>query len=57
MVVKTANGFTRKEITDDGRENPGRWAEREIGQREQTKTKKKRAKKAEEELIQTINNS
>lgn len=57
MATKTSKGFVRKETTGDGRESQGRWVEREIGQREQTKTKKKRAKKNEEELMDLIQNT
>ena len=50
MAPKTPKGFIRKEITDDGREDEGKWVDRETGRRKQTKTKIKRAEKAQERL-------
>ena len=50
MVAKTPKGKYNKEITDDGREPPKNWIEREMNIRKQTKTKVNRAKKAQEKL-------
>jgi len=50
MTAKTNKGKYRKEITDDGREDVGKWIDRETNLRKQTKTKIKRAKKAQEKL-------
>jgi len=50
MTAKTNKGKYRKEITDDGREDVGKWIDRETNLRKQTKTKVKRAKKAQEKL-------
>jgi len=57
MVTKTPRGFVRKEITGDGRESGDRWVERETFMRKQTKTKKKRVIKSENELLNMIKNS
>ena len=56
MAPKTTKGWINKELTDDGRESPKRWAERETFAREQTKTKKKRAKRSEKELLDMVQN-
>ena len=53
-MPKTAKGFIRREITGDGRENGAKFVEREMGIRNQTKTKKKRSKKSQNELIGLI---
>jgi len=55
MVTKTSKGWVRKQTTGDGRESNKRWAERETGMREQTKTTKKRQKKREENFEDMIN--
>ena len=57
MVTKTSKGWIRKEITGDGRESEKRWVERETNLRKPTKTKIKRKKKAEKELMKFVMNS
>jgi len=57
MATKTSKGWVRKQITGDGRENEKRWADREIGIRKPTKTKVKRAKKADREMMKFVMNS
>ncbi len=54
--MKTSRGYIRKELTQDGRESVDKWIDRETGQRKQTKTKIKRQKKKEAELIDIIKN-
>lgn len=56
MTCKTSKGWSNREILGDGRESPKKWAEREIGIRGQTETKKNRAKKADRELMEAVNN-
>lgn len=56
MVCNTSKGFVNLEVTGDGRESQDKWVEREIGAIEQTETKKKRAKKAEKEVSNMIQN-
>lgn len=55
-MVKTTRGFICKETTGDGRESVSKWVEREQFLKKQTKTKKKRAKKADKELKYMVNN-
>jgi len=47
MTCKTYKGIFNKELAGEGRESPRKNVERQIGIRKQTKTKIKRAKKAE----------
>jgi len=54
---KTMEGWYRKELTGDGRENTGKRAEREANLRKETKTKIKKSKKAEKELMNFVSNS
>lgn len=55
-MVKTSRGLVNREITGDGRESSGRWAEREMYMRKQTKTKKKRQKKDDKEFMYLASN-
>jgi hypothetical protein len=52
----TTQGAIRKQITKDGRENVDNWAKRAIGLKKPTKTKLKRAKQAEDDIKEAINN-
>ena len=55
MVPKTPEGKFKKELFMDGRVSKNKEYQREIGIRKQTKTKIKRARKAQKELIIAIN--
>jgi len=57
MATKTAKGRLRKSLFDEGRESGKNWRERQTGQREQTKTKVKRQKKADEKILEFIDKS
>lgn len=57
MAITTAKGWLNKQLTDDGRESPKKMMERQTLTRKETKTKKKRAKKAEKELLEMVLNS
>lgn len=53
-MVKTLNGLTKRQITGDGRESIRNWGDRQLGLKKQTKTKIKRRKKAERQLIEMV---
>ena len=57
MAVKTWKGWINKQFTQDGRESIPKRIERETLRRSETKTKIKRAKKADRESFNLVMNS
>lgn len=53
-MVKTIRGWVNKQTLGDGRETEKNWVKRQIGIIKPTKTKLKRRKKAEAQLIEMI---